>query len=212
MNSNSTELVFILDRSGSMAGLEGDTIGGFNAMLQKQKEQEGEARVTTALFDNEYELLHDRLDLPAVSPITEKDYFVRGSTALLDAIGRTIQKVDTVMEQSAAEYRAGKVLFVIITDGMENASHRFSRDKIALMVSQRREQGWEFIFLGANMDAIQVAQGFGIAPDRAQTFEADGEGVNLNYEAVSELTSHIRANRPIPADWDRRIRDRKKKA
>ena len=212
MNSHLTELVFILDRSGSMAGLEGDTIGGFNAMLQKQKEQEGEARVTTALFDNEYELLHDRLDLPAVSPITEKDYFVRGSTALLDAIGRTIQKVDGVMEQSAAEYRAGKVLFVIITDGMENASHRFSRDRIALMVSQRREQGWEFVFLGANMDAIQVAQGFGIAPDRAATYMADPEGTQLNYEAVSELSRAFRGNGAIPADWDRRIRDRKKKA
>ena len=208
MDTIITELIFILDRSGSMAGLEGDTIGGFNSMLKKQKEQPGVARVTTVLFDNEYEVIHDRLDLAAVKPITDKTYFVRGSTALLDAIGRTIHKVDGVLESTELQYRADKILFVIITDGMENASHAFTREQLASLVNQRREMGWEFIFLGANMDAIAVAQSYGIAQDRSRTYRNDPLGVELNFQAVSDAASHYRGSRSIPKDWDKKIRER----
>lgn len=211
MNKNLTELVFILDKSGSMGGLETDTIGGFNAMLKKQQELEGAARITTALFDNHYELLHDRLDLNAVSPITQKEYQVGGSTALLDAIGNTIRKLDAVQAQSSEEYRADKVIFVIITDGMENASREYSQLEIANLVSTRRSQGWEFIFLGANMDAIKAAEGYGIAPERAATFQADSIGVNMNYQSLGDAVLDFRANRPISADWSKKIRERKEK-
>ena len=208
MNTDITELVFILDRSGSMAGMEEDTIGGFNAMLEKQKGEPGAARVTTVLFDNEYEVIHDRLGLVAVKPLTGREYFVRGSTALLDAVGRTIHKVDGVMESTEIQYRADKILFVIITDGMENASHAFTREQLAGLVKKRREMGWEFIFLGANMDAIAVGQGFGMSPDLSRTYLNDPLGVELNFQAVSEAASHFRGSRSIPKDWDKKIRER----
>lgn len=211
MNTNLTELVFILDRSGSMAGLEQDTIGGFNAMLKKQKEEPGAARVTTVLFDNMYEVLHDRLDLEAVYPISDRDYFVRGSTALLDAIGHSIYKVDKVLKGTRAEHRADRVLFVVITDGMENASREFSREKVSSLVSARREMGWEFIFLGANMDAIQVAGSYGFSPKMAQTYMNDKMGVNMNFQAISDATMQYRRNRMVPPDWSREIKEREKK-
>ena len=155
MKTNLTELVFILDRSGSMDGLESDTVGGFNSMLSKQQEDDDECRLTTVLFDHEYEILHDRIDIKAVSPITEKEYFVRGQTALLDAIGRTINKIGNTQKQTAEEYRAEKVLFVITTDGMENASREYTHDKIkSLIERQKTKYGWEFIFLGANIDVM----------------------------------------------------------
>ena len=159
-----TELVFILDKSGSMHGLEQDTIGGFNSMLQKQKELDGECRITTVLFDNRYELLHDRIDIRAVSPMTEKEYQVGGTTALLDAIGRTVQKLVSVQKNTAKEYRADRVLFVIITDGQENASQEYSSDKVKGLIQLEKEKyGWEFVFLGANIDAVETAGRLGIS-------------------------------------------------
>ncbi|MEH6958101.1 vWA domain-containing protein, partial [Neobacillus drentensis] len=177
MKRNLTELVFILDKSGSMAGLEADTIGGYNAMLKKQQKAEGEAVVTTALFDHDYELLHDRINIRGISPITEKDYEVGGTTALLDAIGFTIQKIINVQKRTSEEERAEKVLFVITTDGMENASREFTTDKIKKLVQHQKDTyGWEFLFLGANIDAIATAARFGIGEDFAVEYHADHEG------------------------------------
>jgi len=214
--TNSTELVFILDRSGSMGGLESDTIGGFNSMLQKQQSQDGECRITTVLFDNEYEVLHDRLDIKAVSPITDKEYFVRGSTALLDAIGRTINKIGNAQKQSKPEYQADKVMMVITTDGMENASREFDYEKIKSMIeNQKSKHNWEFIFLGANIDAVEVAGRFGIAGNRAQSFHNDSAGIALNYESISEAVSMMRAAPPQSAslsdDWSAKIKKDYKK-
>ena len=194
MNTNATELVFILDRSGSMGGLESDTIGGFNSMLSKQQAEPGECRITTVLFDHAYEVLHDRIDIGAVKPITENEYFVRGNTALLDAVGRTINKIGGVQKNTANDYRAGKVLFVITTDGMENASREFSYSMIkSLIERQKSKYGWEFIFLGANIDAVDVADRFGIAGNRAQNFRNDSEGIALNYSVVSRAAASFRA-------------------
>jgi uncharacterized protein YegL len=193
MKKDLTELVFILDKSGSMCGLESDTIGGFNAMLQKQKALDGECRITTVLFDNRYEMLHDRIDLQAVEPMTEKEYCVGGSTALLDAIGRTICKMVRVQRSTAEKYRAGKVMFVIITDGHENASREFSSQKVKSMIEHEQEQyGWEFIFLGANIDAVETAGRFGISPDRAADYLADSQGTALNFTVMSETVASFR--------------------
>jgi uncharacterized protein YegL len=213
MKNDLTELVFILDKSGSMSGLESDTIGGFNAMLQKQKALDGECRITTVLFDNHYELLHDRLDLRAVSPLTDKDYQVGGTTALLDAIGRTICKLANVQRNTAEEYRAGKVLFVIITDGMENASREFSAEKVKAMIEQEKEKyGWEFIFLGANIDAVETAGHFGIKADRAVDYVADSEGTTLNFECISQTLAGFRAMGEVPtAPLDAIRSDREKR-
>ena len=194
MKTNLTELVFILDRSGSMEGLESDTIGGFNSLLTKQQAEPGECRITTVLFDNEYEVLHDRIEIKGVSPITDREYYVRGSTALLDAVGRTINKIGGVQKSTAEGYRADKVLFVITTDGMENASREFSHKKVKSMIErQKSKYGWEFIFLGANIDAVSVAQRFGVDRSRAQNFHNDSEGVALNYAVMSETVSMFRA-------------------
>ena len=209
MNTNLTELVFILDRSGSMGGLESDTIGGFNSMLLKQKAEPGECRITTILFDNEYELLHDRIDIKAVGNLTEKEYFVRGNTALLDAVGKTINKIGGVQKNTAEEYRAGKVLFVITTDGMENSSREFTYDSVKAMVErQKSKYNWEFIFLGANIDAVEVANRFGIAKNRAQTFLNDSEGIALNYDVVGETISSFRcaqAGTTFSDNWNAKI-------
>ena len=206
MKTNRTELVFILDRSGSMSGLESDTIGGYNAMLEKQKKEAGEATVTTVLFDDKYELLHDRIDLKGIAPITDREYYVRGCTALLDAIGKTIQKIVNVQKHTSPENRADKVLFVITTDGMENASREYTYDKIrALVERQKQEYGWEFLFLGANIDAISTARRFGIGADRAVNYHADSQGTRLNYEVVSETVSCMRSGAPIAADWKQKI-------
>jgi uncharacterized protein YegL len=206
MKNNLTELVFILDRSGSMSGLESDTIGGFNAMLAKQQEVEGEARVTTVLFDNNYELLHDRIDIKAVSPITEKEYFVGGSTALLDAIGRTIHKIGNAQKNTAADYRAAKVLFVIITDGEENASREYTSDKVKAQIERQKSRyGWEFIFLGANIDAVQTAAMFGIDAKRAQNYHADSEGSAVVYEAVACAAVEFRQSEKLSDDWKEEV-------
>lgn len=203
-----TELVFILDRSGSMSGLEQDTIGGYNAMLEKQKGIKGAAQITTVLFDNNYELLHDRIDIRAVSPITEKEYYVGGSTALLDAIGRTINKICNAQKHTAKDYRADKVLFVITTDGMENASREYDYSKIKAMVEgQKSKYGWEFIFLGANIDAIDIARRFGIAPDRAQNYHSDSEGTRLNYDVTAQAIVSFRETGIIAENWGDEIRE-----
>ena len=193
MKTDLTELVFILDRSGSMGGLESDTIGGFNAMLARQKAQPGECRITTVLFDDKLEMLHDRIDLKAASQITENEYFVRGSTALLDAIGMTINKIIGVQKNTSEDYRAEKVMFVITTDGMENASREYSYGKVKELVERQKQNfGWEFIFLGANIDAVEVAGRFGIAGNRAQNFNNDSEGIKLNYDVVSNTVATFR--------------------
>jgi uncharacterized protein YegL len=209
MKTNLTELVFILDRSGSMGGLESDTIGGFNSMLAKQQAEPGECRITTVLFDNEYEILHDRIDINAVSPITGREYFVRGSTALLDAIGKTVNKIGGAQKNTAEDFRAAKVMFVITTDGMENASREFSYDKIKSMIEhQKSSYNWEFVFLGANIDAVKVANRFGIPKNRAQSFHNDSEGIELNYSVLSETVSAFReapACARISDDWSASI-------
>ena len=180
MKKGLTELVFILDRSGSMAGLESDTIGGFNSMLQKQKKVEGEALVTTVLFDDQYELLHDRTAIGQVEPMTDRQYFVRGSTALLDAIGRTISSMAATQQQMPESLRAEKVIFVITTDGLENASQEYSYDLLRSMIQKQKEAwGWEFLFLGTNMDAVAEAAKFGIVKERAVTYQNDSRGIQL---------------------------------
>ncbi|GAB1476913.1 VWA domain-containing protein [Bacillota bacterium] len=193
MKKGLTELVFILDKSGSMGGLEADTIGGYNSMLAKQQAVEGECFITTVLFDNNYELLHDRIDLKAVGAITEKEYQVGGSTALLDAIGRTIQKIGNAQKHTADGYRAEKVMFVIITDGEENSSREYSADKVKTQIErQKTKYGWEFIFLGANIDAVETAGRFGIAPDRAVEYVSDSEGTQLNYTVMAQTVATFR--------------------
>ena len=193
MQKGLTELVFIVDRSGSMAGLEKDTIGGFNAMLKEQAELEGEARVTTVLFDNQYRLLHDRIDIRAVAPLTEKDYRVGGGTALLDAIGRTIKKIRAVQKQTAEEYRAEKVLFVIITDGEENSSRKYSAEQIKECIEHQKEKyGWEFVFFGANMDAVLEASKLGIAAEFARGWLANAAGTAMAYNDMSAIMAEIR--------------------
>jgi uncharacterized protein YegL len=205
-------LVFILDRSGSMSGLEGDTIGGYNSMLEKQKKEPGEAVITTVLFDDRYELLHDRISIKGIEPITDREYFVRGSTALLDAVGKTINKIENVQKHTAEYERAEHVMFIITTDGMENASREFNYEKVRFMIeNQKRRYGWEFIFLGANIDAVSAAQRFGINRDRAANYNADSEGTRLNYEVISETVSCMRANCAISENWKDRIDDDFKK-
>lgn len=206
MKKGLTELVFILDKSGSMGGLESDTIGGYNAMLEKQKAVEDECRMTTVLFDNNYELLHDRIDIKAVSAIAEKEYFVGGSTALIDAIGRTIHKIGNAQKHTAEDYRAEKVMFVIITDGEENSSREYSSEKVKKMIEhQKAKYGWEFIFLGANIDAVETAKRFGIAPNRAQNYHADSEGVELNFRVMSDTIAKFRACDAMSDNWNEEI-------
>ena len=206
MKNNATELVFILDRSGSMAGLERDTIGGFNAMLKKQQAIEGECRITTVLFDNQINILHDRLDIQAIGCLTEKDYQVGGSTALLDAIGSTINKIGNVQKHSAYEHRASKVLFVIITDGEENSSREFSSERVKKMIEhQMKKYNWEFIFLGANIDAVETSKMYGIRPDRTQNYHADARGVNLNFDVMSKTVASFRMNDSIDEGWKDQI-------
>ena len=206
MKKNLTELVFILDRSGSMAGLEKDTIGGFNAMLEKQRKEPGEAYVSMVLFDNETQVIHDRVPIREVSDLTEEEYYVRGCTALLDAVGGAIHHVGNVHKYAREEDRPDKTLFVITTDGMENASHRYTYEKVKAMIGRQREKyGWEFLFLGANIDAAREAARFGISPDRAADYHCDSMGTALNYQVISETVGNFRAARPIAANWKERI-------
>ena len=203
-----TELVFILDRSGSMGGLESDTIGGFNSMLAKQKQKPGECLVSTVLFDNEIEVIHDRLPLEGVPELTDKEYYVRGCTALLDAVGGAIHHIGNVHKYARPEDRPERTLFVITTDGLENASRRYDYDKVKAMIERQKEKhGWEFLFLGANIDAAKEAARFGISADRAVRYESDHEGTALNYDVISETVSFMRAcpSAPLAASWKNRI-------
>ena len=208
MKKNLTELVFILDRSGSMAGLEKDTIGGFNAMIARQRAAEGEALVSTVLFSNESKVIHDRIDVRRVEPLTERQYVACGCTALLDAIGGAIHHIGNVHKYAREEDRPEHTLFVITTDGMENASHRYSAPQVKQMIErQKRKYGWEFIFLGANIDAVETARRFGIGSDRAVSYRSDHEGTRLNYEVISDAVTHLRCEAALPTDWKERIEE-----
>ena len=205
MKKNCTELVFILDRSGSMAGLESDTIGGFNAMIEKQKKNEGECWVSTVLFSSRSETIHDRLPLEKVPSMTDREYSVGGSTALLDAIGDAVKHIASIHKYARAEDVPEHTLFVITTDGMENASHRYGSDEVKKLIEAKKEQGWEFLFLGANIDAVETAKKFGIREDRAVNYHSDAAGTALNYEVLSEAVSCVRASAPLGRKWKARI-------
>ncbi|WKY47898.1 hypothetical protein Q5O24_00810 [Eubacteriaceae bacterium ES3] len=207
MKKNLTELIFILDRSGSMSGLESDTIGGYNSLLEKQKKEAGEAIITTVLFDDQYELLHDRIALNGIEKISETEYFVRGTTALLDAIGKTISKIDNVQKHTKEEEQASQVMFVITTDGLENASREYSADQVRKLIEKKKKEGWEFIFLGANIDAVETARSFGIAEDRAVNYHGDSAGTRLNYSVLSETVSSLRAGSSISREWKQKIEE-----
>ena len=202
MKKNLTELVFILDRSGSMQGLERDTIGGFNAMLEKQKKEPGEAFVSTVLFDDCAEVLHDRVKLSEVRPITEREYFVRGCTALLDAVGGAIRHIGNIHKYARPKDVPEHTLFVITTDGMENASRRYSAEKVREMIRHQKERyGWEFLFLGANIDAVETAGALGIDADRAVNYHCDSAGTRLNYEVVGQAVAAVRSSAPRDTHW-----------
>ena len=206
MKNNITELVFILDRSGSMAGLEADTIGGFNAMIDKQRGQEGTCYVSTVLFGNDSRVIHDRLPLERVAPMTRRDYQVGGCTALMDAIGGAIHHIGNIHKYARPEDVPEHTVFVITTDGMENASCRYSSDQVKAMIRHQQEKyGWEFLFLAANIDAVQTAARFGIGADRAVNYHADGKGTRLVYESVAEAVCKVRACAPMSADWRQEI-------
>lgn len=202
MNAELTELVFILDRSGSMGGLESDTIGGFNGMIERQKKEGEKVNVTTILFDDEVEIIHDRFPIDAVQPLTDKEYYVRGCTALLDAVGQAINKIDNVQKHLPGEHRAGKVLFVITTDGLENSSTEFNYNDIKRMIGAKKECGWEFLFLGANIDAGKEAEKIGIERNRSVTYENDHDGVALNYEAVGRAVRGVTKSRACSVELD----------
>lgn len=206
MKKNLTEIVFILDRSGSMAGLEDDTIGGFNSMIEKQKREPGEAYVSTILFDTHTDVIHDRVDIQKVAPITRKEYYVRGCTALLDATGKAIHHIGNVHKYAREEDRPEKTMFIITTDGMENASREYTYDRLKAIIQRQKEKyGWEFLFLGANIDAVSTARRFGIDEDRAVNYHCDKKGTALNYEVVSEAIHTVRACAPLTREWKKRI-------
>lgn len=206
MKKNLTEIVFILDRSGSMSGLEADTIGGFNSMIEKQKNAEGEALISTVLFDNTSEVIHDRVSVQSIKPMTRDDYTVRGCTALLDAIGGAIHHIGNVHKYARNEDVPEHTLFVITTDGMENTSRQYDSEKVKKMIERQKEKyGWEFLFLGANIDAVETARHFGISEDRAVNYHSDSEGTQLNYEVLSEAICAVRCSAPLDANWKKRI-------
>ncbi len=214
MKKSLTEIVFILDRSGSMAGLEADTIGGYNSLLEKQKKEAGEAIVSTVLFDDRQEVIHDRVNVDKIKPFTDKEYYVRGCTALLDAVGGAIHHIGNVHKYAREEDRPAKTLFIITTDGMENASKRYSYDKVKQMVErQKKKYGWEFLFLGANIDAIEVAGRFGIDASRAVNYECDSKGTALNYRVLNKVVSSVRMSTPecidsiLEENWQEEIEE-----
>ena len=204
--NNLTELVFILDRSGSMRGLEGDTIGGFNATLEKQRKQPGECYVSTVLFDNTSTVLHDRIALDRVPDMTANDYQVGGCTALLDALGDAIRHIGNIHKYARAEDVPAHTVFVIMTDGMENASRRYSSDEVKAKIERQKEEyGWEFLFLGANIDAVETAKQFGIDESHAANYNADADGTRIAYECVEAAVCAVRANRPLSPGWSRKV-------
>ncbi len=197
MRENLTELVFILDRSGSMGGLESDTIGGFNSMIKKQQKEEGEAIVSTVLFDDQCDVIHDRVEIGKVKKLTDKDYYVRGCTALLDAVGSAIHHIGNVHKYAREEDRPAKTLFIITTDGLENASKHYRIEEVKKMIKRQKEKyNWEFLFLGANIDAIEVAGSMGISSDRATNYVCDTTGTALNYEVLEEAITRVRKCKP----------------
>lgn len=211
MKKNLSEIVFLLDRSGSMSGLEKDTIGGFNAMIEKQKKEEGEALISTILFDHEMKVLHDRVQVQDVKPISEKDYQVRGCTALLDAMGGAIHHIGNVHKYARNEDVPEHTIFVITTDGMENASSYYSSSKVRTMVERQKEKyGWEFLFLGANMDAIAAAKDFGIEEDKAVEYRSDDIGTRLNYAVMSEAICEFRTKGTVEKSWKQKIENDRK--
>ena len=204
--NNITELVFILDRSGSMVGLEADTIGGFNAMIEKQKKEDGECYISTVLFDNVSEVLHDRVKLSDIKPMTDREYTVRGCTALIDAIGGAIHHIGNIHKYARPEDVPEHTMFIITTDGMENASQRYSSEQVKRMIKRQKEKyGWEFLFIGANIDAVETAARYGISKDRAVNYNADGEGTHILYESVAKAVCNVRASAPLGADWSDEI-------
>ena len=206
MKKNLTEIVFILDRSGSMSGLELDTIGGFNSLIRKQQKEDGEAYVSTVLFDDHTEVLHDRIDIRNVKPMTENEYYVRGCTALLDAIGGAIHHIGNVHKYAREEDRPEKTLFIITTDGMENASREYSYKKVRDMIQRQKDKyGWEFLFLGANIDAVAEAGRLGINADRAVNYECDSVGTEVNYRVLSEAVMKVRKKEALGNDWKAEI-------
>ena len=208
MKKNLTELVFILDKSGSMAGLESDTIGGFNSLIEKQKREAGEALVSTVLFSTRSQVVHDRVKIGDVAPMTDRDYVPSGCTALLDAMGDAIHHIGNVHKYAREEDVPEHTLFVITTDGLENASHRYTAEKIKAMISERKEKyGWEFLFLGANIDAVETAGRFGIDADRAVNYHSDHEGTTLNYEVLGAAVSRVRSCAPLGKNWKSRIEE-----
>lgn len=208
MKKNLTELVFILDRSGSMRGLEADTIGGFNSMLEKQKNEDGEAIVSTVLFDNKCEVIHNRADIQKIQPLTDKEYYVRGMTALLDAVGGAIQHISHIHKTVGEDNVPEHTLFVITTDGMENASREYNADSVKSMIEEQKEKfGWEFLFLGANIDAVKAAENIGIGADRAVNYHSDSYGTQLNYNVVSETVTNVRQSVGINANWKQKIEE-----
>ena len=216
MKNNITELVFILDRSGSMSGFESDTIGGFNATIEKQKKQDGVVYVSTVIFDHTSEVIHDRVNINEIKPLTNEDYQVRGSTALMDAIGGAIHHIGNVHKYARPEDVPEHTIFIITTDGMENASRHYSAQEIRAKVKRQTEKyGWEFIFLAANIDAVETANNIGIAKDRAVNYHSDKEGTALNYSVMSDAIENVRCAKPLTADWkaeiDRDYKSRKKK-
>ncbi|MBQ9228190.1 MAG: VWA domain-containing protein [Eubacterium sp.] len=196
-----TELVFILDRSGSMGGLESDTIGGFNSLIEKQKKLDGECYVTTVLFDHELLTLYDRVPLNDIQPLTEADYQVRGCTALIDAIGVTVHHIESVHRYLRKEDVPENVMFTVITDGLENASKEYSSAQVKQLIAEKKKLGWEFLFIGANIDAVETAGHFGIAADRAVNYRADRQGTNVVYNAVANACCAMRSAAPIAANW-----------
>ena len=206
-----TELVFILDRSGSMSGLESDTIGGFNSMIEKQKKQDGECYVSTVLFDNVSEVLHDRVKLTDIKPMTDKEYTVRGCTALIDAIGGAIHHIGNIHKYAQKEDVPEHTIFVITTDGMENASHKYTSDKVKAMIERQKERyGWEFLFIGANIDAVEVADNIGIGADRSANYSATPKGTRAMYSIVSDVVFEARMSKPISDNWSDGMMDEEK--
>lgn len=203
--NNITEMVFILDRSGSMCGLESDTIGGFNSMINKQKKEEGTALVSTVLFDDTADVIHDRVNINEIQPMTEKEYFTQGCTALIDALGGAIKHIKNIHKYARKEDVPEHTIFVIITDGMENSSRKYSSDEVKKMVEEQKEKGWEFLFIGANIDAVETAKMYGIDEDRAVNYNCDSEGTGIVYEGVSMAVKACRMDAPMAHDWRKEI-------
>lgn len=205
-NNNTTEMVFILDRSGSMSGLEADTIGGFNSLIEKQKKVDGKAYVSTILFDNFSEVIHDRVDISKIEPMNDQQYYVRGCTALIDALGGAIHHIANIHKYARPEDVPENTVFVIITDGQENASHIYTSDKVKQMIEHEKEKyGWEFMFIGANIDAVETARQYGISEDRAVNYHADHQGTSVVYEAVEQAVCNVRCCAPMGSDWSEQI-------